>query len=875
MATRRSIIRIAFLCAVLILISGVATASGNAVTTSVNTTDSGIEQPDDNQINAEQIRITNVETGHRYTAPKGTALSDLALPAGTYKVRYPDREGDRIRLVEAESDGEVKAIQANSASSVDLRVTTGDKNRGHSQSSTVNILVGAINQSADPSIPVADVPVTITIEAPNGDTETFSRKTNTNGNVVLPYDSSNNPRGQYTIEVTSSEYATFGYGSFTVGPHTRMYPRYNSKTEVGRNVTMGIQVTRDREPVANADRTITVEYDGNTVKTATVMTDESGFATVEFRAMQEGSYRVSTDRSGTTAYIHAHEVLGTIETTHYGHRPGSDAYLVGQLYDDRQPYANERVTAVVTYENGTHYTNVTMSTNDVGQLHGRVPIPHTASDFDVQFVSGGDELSLREHIRVNEESTQEEHSYEINTDFQSDWDDPVAPGEEASIRVEVTRSDGTPVVGETVTVVPTVGWGIPISSESVTTNADGIAYHNFTVPSDVPTPESLDGRVAVTINGTTIQNSAYKNLQRYAIHSDWGSPNNPPGSTQLYNTIVRDAITGDPVSGVPISVVGVHQSFGHVSVSGAQTRMTGTDGSVSVPFYIPNSTTENIYLHSNFGSSGYVDVTRFSPEFSVSGDLTPGGEVTVSYTADTESSTRGLIALVNQKADRTVAVRPITEGEQEKIQLPVVDSGTQFMAEMRATSTEGYTTTSHSWFDIADSEKNVAPTASFTYSPSSPTVGETVTFNASGASDQDGSVSTYEWDFDNDGTAERTTTNPVVTYAFETAGDHEITLTVVDNDGATDTTMKTVDVQSNDSHDDNPIVVGTDPATDTDGDGALEDVNGDGAATVIDVQALFANRNSVAVQNNPSLFDFNGDGEVNVIDIQALFTEVA
>lgn len=60
-------------------------------------------------------------------------------------------------------------------------------------------------------------------------------------------------------------------------------------------------------------------------------------------------------------------------------------------------------------------------------------------------------------------------------------------------------------------------------------------------------------------------------------------------------------------------------------------------------------------------------------------------------------------------------------------------------------------------------------------------------------------------------------------------------------------------------------------ATDPDGDGLFEDVNGDGSFSVVDVQALFANLDSDAVQDNPELFDFNGDGEVDVTDVQALF----
>ena len=72
-----------------------------------------------------------------------------------------------------------------------------------------------------------------------------------------------------------------------------------------------------------------------------------------------------------------------------------------------------------------------------------------------------------------------------------------------------------------------------------------------------------------------------------------------------------------------------------------------------------------------------------------------------------------------------------------------------------------------------------------------------------------------------------------------------------------------------------PDVVGDgNPAQDLDGDGLYEDVNGDGSPTIVDVQALFANLDSDAVQENVDLFDFNGDGEVDVSDVQALYDQI-
>ncbi|PSQ46584.1 glycoside hydrolase family 10, partial [Halobacteriales archaeon SW_7_65_23] len=63
------------------------------------------------------------------------------------------------------------------------------------------------------------------------------------------------------------------------------------------------------------------------------------------------------------------------------------------------------------------------------------------------------------------------------------------------------------------------------------------------------------------------------------------------------------------------------------------------------------------------------------------------------------------------------------------------------------------------------------------------------------------------------------------------------------------------------------------PAQDLDGDGLYEDVTGDGQLQINDVQVLFYNRDSDAVQNNAQLFNFDGQepASIDVSDVQALF----
>ena len=84
------------------------------------------------------------------------------------------------------------------------------------------------------------------------------------------------------------------------------------------------------------------------------------------------------------------------------------------------------------------------------------------------------------------------------------------------------------------------------------------------------------------------------------------------------------------------------------------------------------------------------------------------------------------------------------------------------------------------------------PTALFTYTPTYPVVNQTITFNASLSYDSDGTITNYEWDF-GDGNITNTT-GPITTYSYVSAGTYNVNLTVTDDDGATNSTTKTITI---------------------------------------------------------------------------------
>jgi len=136
------------------------------------------------------------------------------------------------------------------------------------------------------------------------------------------------------------------------------------------------------------------------------------------------------------------------------------------------------------------------------------------------------------------------------------------------------------------------------------------------------------------------------------------------------------------------------------------------------------------------------------------------------------------------------------------------------------TVTDGTQQTASSSQTITVSAPNVAPTASFTASPSSGKTPLTVTLDASGSSDADGRISSYAWSISNEQSASNSATslafdtwhpsprtraeraeglsaNRRGSFVFDSAGEYIISLTVTDDNGESASTSQTIAVTAN------------------------------------------------------------------------------
>ncbi|PXF53926.1 MAG: hypothetical protein C4B56_00550 [Candidatus Methanophagaceae archaeon] len=121
-----------------------------------------------------------------------------------------------------------------------------------------------------------------------------------------------------------------------------------------------------------------------------------------------------------------------------------------------------------------------------------------------------------------------------------------------------------------------------------------------------------------------------------------------------------------------------------------------------------------------------------------------------------------------------------------------LSSGTKYYFVVKSVDLSGNSAESSEYSFTTLGTLNQPPIASFTYYPENPLLGEQITFDASSSYDSDGNITNYEWDF-GDGNVTNTT-HEILNHSYSEAGSYEVTLTVTDDDGVTNSTTKEITV---------------------------------------------------------------------------------
>jgi len=113
-----------------------------------------------------------------------------------------------------------------------------------------------------------------------------------------------------------------------------------------------------------------------------------------------------------------------------------------------------------------------------------------------------------------------------------------------------------------------------------------------------------------------------------------------------------------------------------------------------------------------------------------------------------------------------------------------------YIIELTVTDDESATCTFLSTIEVTDQ----LPIARFTYEPTNPYLNELVRFDASSSVDNDGSITTYEWNFGDGQTSSEN--DPETIHAYSELKTFNVTLTVTDNNGNSHTTWHLIPIQS-------------------------------------------------------------------------------
>jgi PKD repeat protein len=119
------------------------------------------------------------------------------------------------------------------------------------------------------------------------------------------------------------------------------------------------------------------------------------------------------------------------------------------------------------------------------------------------------------------------------------------------------------------------------------------------------------------------------------------------------------------------------------------------------------------------------------------------------------------------------------------------NSASTYTAQLTVTDNDGSTDSATRTIQVSPTPvANNPPTASFTASPTSGDAPLAVSFNASGSSDSDGSITSYAWSFGDGGSSSGVTAS----HTYTSAGTYTAQLIVTDDDGSTDFATRTIQV---------------------------------------------------------------------------------
>lgn len=281
------------------------------------------------------------------------------------------------------------------------------------------------------------------------------------------------------------------------------------------------------------------------------------------------------------------------------------------------------------------------------------------------------------------------------------------------------------------------------------------------------------------------------------------------GRSQSVITVTARGPNGQPLANVPlraeILVAGTPTDFGSLSARNVVTDNAGRATLVytappSLPISVDELTVVDIGV-TPVGTDFNNSVTRFaSLRLVPTGIIVPPANLRAAFTVTPAAPTANQRVLFDASTSQAPSNNPIaryiwdfgdgtTDTTTSRTTTHEYDSPGTYVATLRIEDALGRSATASQSVTVLPGAN---PTASFVFSPTNPSVGTAVNFNAAASQPAPGrQIVSYTWDF-GDGTSSRT--GPRVQHAYGAAATYAVTLTVRDDAGRTSSVSQTVTV---------------------------------------------------------------------------------
>jgi PKD repeat protein len=243
-----------------------------------------------------------------------------------------------------------------------------------------------------------------------------------------------------------------------------------------------------------------------------------------------------------------------------------------------------------------------------------------------------------------------------------------------------------------------------------------------------------------------------------SIQFDASSSHDPDGTITGYQWTFGDGATA----------TGVTTSHSYTTAGSYTVQLTVTDNDGST-----NSCQNTITIHdrppiAQFSASSRTVYTNVNIQFDASASYDPDGTITTYSWNFGDGNTA--IGVTTSHSYYSASVYTVT---------------------LTVTDNYGSTGSSQTTITVQNRPQNQPPTARFTASNTTVETGSTVSLDASGSHDSDGTITNYQWNFGDGATSSGITTS----HAYIENGTYTITLTVTDNGGLTNSIQTTITVE--------------------------------------------------------------------------------